>query len=366
MPSSGSGTGTPVTCGIVPTIIPDAPQRTCLSLARYAKLTNYNECSLFGVKHDQDTACFHIMSQFDRDNIRYYLAEALEEIENILRYPLCPTWFTDEVHQSQYPQLTDWKKVIAGGIRGETTIAAGEGLDYTSEPVGIGPIATTLTDTDEIRVFYPGSDYEIEPSIVQISGGQLTIFIPRCRLVNPDLWDDQPAGGFDYDDLANFTGAVDVRRVYNDTSVQGEIVWPHGNGSCPSCSEGVASACLTVKDGEIGEVGILPATYSSGSWSSSSWSCYSCTPEKMRLNYYAGAIPTPLTGENSILRLAHTKMPSQPCAGCDYTRSIWGRDRVIPDLITRERANNPFGLMNGAWIAWRFTQAIRKVRLFSL
>jgi len=365
MPDSGSGTGTPVTCGVVPDTVPEALRRTCVSLVRYGKLTNYNECSLFGVRHDQDTRCFGIFSQFDRDNILYYLAESLEEIERVLKYPLCPTWYTDEVHPNHYPHLTLWKKVIAGGIRGSTDIAAGHGIDYTTEPAGIGPIATTLTDTDEIKVFYPDSEYEIEPSVVQISGGQLTVFIPRCRLVNPDLWGNQPESGFDYNDLANFTGAVDIRRIYNDTSTQAEIVWPHGSGSCASCSEATATGCISVKNGEIGEVGALPATYSGGSWSSSSWSCYACRPEKVRLNYYAGADPTPLTGENAVVRLAHTKMPSQPCAGCDYTRGIWGRDRTVPDVITRERANNPFGLMDGAWIAWRFAQAIRKVRLFS-
>ena len=365
MPDSGSGTGIPVpsTCN-APTTIPDALPRSCVSLARYAKLIGYNECSLFGINNGQETDCYRIMSEFDRDNIAYYLAEALEEIERITRYPLCPTWFEDETHDFTRPVLANWHKVISGGVRATSVIVEDQAISYATEPACIGPIATTVTDPDEIKVYYPNSDREIEPSSVTIAGGFVTIYVPRCRLVNPDYFDN-PGGGWDYNDLSYFTATVDVTRVYNDPSVNAELVWPHGKtGNC-SCAEATQNACISVKDGETGELGILPGTYSGGSWSASGWNCYSCRPQKMRLNYYAGALSLSLTAENAIIRLAHTKMPHEPCSGCDYTAAVWGRDRAVPDVITRERANNPFGLMDGAWIAYKFAQQIRKVRMMA-
>jgi hypothetical protein len=63
---------------------------------------------------------------------------------------------------------------------------------------------------------------------------------------------------------------------------------------------------------------------------------------------------TPLTRqvEDAIVRLAHSKMPDEPC-GCDMLQRHWKRDRNIPQVLTRERINCPFGLSDGAWFAYR-------------
>jgi len=54
-------------------------------------------------------------------------------------------------------------------------------------------------------------------------------------------------------------------------------------------------------------------------------------------------------------------MPKEPCA-CDIVQYYWERDRNMPEAFTRERANCPFGMSDGAWIAWRFAQTLKTVR----
>ena len=44
-------------------------------------------------------------------------------------------------------------------------------------------------------------------------------------------------------------------------------------------------------------------------------------------------------------------MPRMPC-GCEKFVLSWEEDNNIPNTMTRERVNNPFGLKDGAWHAW--------------
>jgi len=54
-------------------------------------------------------------------------------------------------------------------------------------------------------------------------------------------------------------------------------------------------------------------------------------------------------------------MPEEPC-GCEVAQRLWRRDRHVPEVLTRERINCPYGLSDGAWQAWRFTQSMKLVR----
>ncbi len=194
-----------------------------------------------------------------------------------------------------------------------------------------------------------------------ISGGLLSIYIPRCRLVDPAVGNNDRTG-LDYNDLANFLTTVDVLRLYNDPSTNAELIWPHGGctTSCANCSEYTQDGCIYVRDAKLGLLDVLPATYSGGVWSAAS-SCCRGTPERVRIYYYAGKYPLTRQEEDTVIRLAHSKMPHEPC-GCDDVRRLWERDRNTPDVLTRERINCPFGMSTGAWIAWRFTQAMKLVR----
>ena len=206
--------------------------------------------------------------------------------------------------------------MIAGGIKGKTDISLGVAVSHAADPAVVGPIATTVTDENEIIVFHPGTDVEINPSAITISGGNVTIQIPRCRMVLASLA-QTPADGLDYTDTTNFEQTVDVKRIYNDTSTQGELVYPHGKscgcvGTCScSCGEDTDTACIYVRDSETGIVDVLKATYSGGVWSRATTRC-GCA-QIARLNYYAGLDPLTPQAEDAIVRLAHSKMPDPPC-----------------------------------------------------
>lgn len=368
MPTSGSGTMTPIPGGGTVSPFPTAPlpyPGSCVSLNRYAQIIHQEECAFWGVNNpdDPETGCRTIWTEWQREDVARYLAEAQEEIEQQVNYFLCPAWVVDEPRPYRYPIVTKWGKVIAGGVRGETDIQAGAAVNYATEPATVGPIATTVTDEDEIYIYYPGSDRLIEPKYIDLTGGNVTLYIPRCRLVaDPDNPDD----GWDYSDLTKFLTTVDVKRVYNDPSTHATLIWPHQcTAVCAQngCSGYTYTACEYLRLPEIGSMDVTPATYASGQWTSltASPACCRGKPQFVRLNYYAGQQQITRQMEDAIVRLAHSKMPDEFC-GCEVWQRLWRRDRETPEILTRERLNCPFGPSQGAWVAWTFTRQFRLVR----
>jgi hypothetical protein len=207
-------------------------------------------------------------------------------------------------------------------------------------------------------IFHPGTDIEITPSKVTISAGMMTIEIPRCRMVKATHVDN-PDVGWPYADVATWgESTVDVKRRYNDQSTQ---VVLSSNHSCSvacaasGCTEYTQTACGYIKNPTLGAVEIYPANYVNGSWVKRSTCC--STYDEAQLNYLAG-VDVNHQIEDTIVRLAHSKMPAEPC-GCDPIKSMWSRDRNVPVAVTRERANCPFGLSDGAWTAWMFTKSMK-------
>ena len=332
---------------------------SAVSLARYAQIIGYSECSFFGVNADTVAyACRTIWTLDQRRMVAKYLAEAQGEIEDVLHYPLSPKWFTNEEHPLRFPVLTKWGKVIEAGIRAESEIEAGATVDYTDEPATI--IVATTVATDEIHIYHPDSQAEIYPSAISASGGNMIIRIPRCRLVADQ---DNPPEGWEYADDANFLTTVDVKRVYNDPSTNAQLVGFGGGCLCGNCSEETNTACMTIRTKEIGEIYVRPATYVNSAWSGG---ISFCKPySRVRLNYRAGLETLSYQMEDAIVRLAHAKMPQEPC-GCEAAQMLWKRDRAIPEALTRERLNNPFGLNEGSYIAYRWAYSKRLVRARSI
>ena len=74
------------------------------------------------------------------------------------------------------------------------------------------------------------------------------------------------------------------------------------------------------------------ATYSAGTWSrSANAACCVGRPVTMEINYYAGDLVLDRTAQMAIVRLAHSKMPTEPC-GCDVTQRLWKRDQPVEDV----------------------------------
>ena len=360
----GSTVGTPIGTGVIPTTPVSAEGASAISLVRYAHIIGYQECAFFGVSHPDNAnyACREIWTKYQRDEIGNSLAEAQDEIENVANYPMSPKWIANEQQKYRFPLLTKFCHIIAAGVKLETDIALGIALSHATDPATASTV-TTLTATEGIRIFYPGTDEEIVPSSLEIALGTLSIEIPRCRAVAYDNLNN-PLEGWDYTDLATFQTTIDVKLISNDPSDQATMVWPHGcTTECLTlgCSEDTESACVYVNDPVIGKLEILPATYSGGTWTVKSDVCCKGSAQNVRINYLAGLQTLTRQAEMTILRLAHAKLPNEPC-GCDVIQRMWRRDRNVPDLLTRERLNCPFGLTDGAWVAWRYAEDMKVYR----
>jgi len=336
--------------------------RSVVSLPRYAKLIGYRECAFFGVSHEENPsfACREIWTKSQRDDISAYLQEAQETIERVLEYPLEPTWIADERHDINTILITDWGRIIEAGIRAEEELSGDIPVDVESFGVGLDTFTVSfispsvIDDLSEVHVFYPDSELEIYPSGITYdeTSQLLTISIPRCRMVDYDLLDNPPEGLL-YTENSNFQTTVDVKRIYTDDSVQAKLMYR--TESCPpGCVETYDNVCIFLDNPYVGKVRInygYPTT------------CKSY--DHVQLNYKAGMTEITRTVESMVIRLAHSMMPTEPC-GCDVTQRLWLRDREIPKILTKERIECPFGMSDGAWIAWKWACGIQLNRLSAL
>lgn len=348
---------------------------SAVRLSRYAQILGISEDQFFGINNPatRTESCHPIWTLADRLMIARYLKEAQTEIEQVTNFPLSPRWFVDEFKYYGYPVHSTWKKVIAAGFRNTSTIHAAMPLVYATDPVAFFH-ATTLTDADEIRVFHPGTEIEIIPSSVVISGGNVLIEVPWARLVKLSKQNNDESG-LAYADVppsatSPYESTVDIVRVYNDTSIQGGLFWHHrdSGGSCDcncawccaTCGDYTENACIYIRNPESGALDLLPATFGENTlvWSASCSTCYCSAPDSVRLNYKAGLDPITEQVEDAIIRLAHSKMPSPPC-GCGVANEYWMRDRNVPDNISFEQAACRFGKSDGAYFAWKQANAIR-------
>lgn len=360
---------------IVPAVSTPRNDKSALRLARYAQRISYSECAFFGVNAPNiaNYQCRKIWTKEQRDNIAFYLYEAQREIEDQLRYFLAPYWVVgsqaEEPNQDpryvddqvyKWKSTTKWGAVLEAGVRAEAVLQAGAAVDHTNDPAVI-TVAKGAAAIDEVVIYHPGTTVEIDPSGIVESGSNYVISIPRCRMVKAALMDNTEQG-LDYADVNNFEATVDVSRVYNDPSTN--AVLAHRNRCTnPACAETTQTACLYFDDLYTGIYEVSPATYDSdaAAWQRAC-SAFCCnTPKVTRLYYRAGLKVLDEQMEDAIIRLAHSKMPNEPC-GCDVTQRMWERDRIVPSVISQERARNPFGLSDGAWIAWAFVRTRKLYR----
>jgi hypothetical protein len=334
------------------------PESSIVSLAAYARHIQACECSFFGVVNGPECTytrgCTSIWTMNQRNWVQYYLAEAQYEIEEVIHYNIGRRWTVDEEHAYASSIITDLGYLISGGVETTADVSIGEAVDHTTDPAVIGPIVTTITDVTTIHVYHPGSDIEIIPSKVTISGGSLTIEVPRCRMVVPTLADNAPAG-LGYTTAANFSTTVDIKHIYNVNTTPATLIYKECQ-TATDCTDAETEACIYVRNSKIGAVQVRPSCV-----------MFCSTLYKAKLSYYSGRLYTDSNGyltrwgrqaQDSIIRLAHAKMPHEPCS-CDAATEMWKRDReVIIDGFGRPlRGVSPFGPEEGAWAAYTFCNA---------
>lgn len=340
-------------------------------LHRYAQLIGYDEPMFWGVHYDgqEERACNSFWDEPKRLQIANALAEAQWDIERIIGYPLCPTWVTGEwtdgdgtgrwtdTQPYRGRQITRYPMVIAPGVMAEETLAESADVNCTDDPALIGPIATTLSSTAGIRIYHVGTSRRIYPSSMTISGGNLYIYIPRCRLVRTNYLNKT---NLEYTNLSYFATAVTVKRIYNDGSTNAVLVAPHiCSNECSNngCSAYTQNACMYFTNSRLGFLQVAPATYSGGTWTRGGSDSCSRPYDTVRLNYYCGMQTISRDVEMAIVRLAHNKIAQSICS-CDTFVTMWRNDREEPrGGLTRSLQNAPFGISAGARYA--FNVALR-------
>lgn len=341
-------------------LVPDYAVRqaelSSIWLVRYAHFIGVDERPFFGLRYDgmERQACGDVWQKWQRDIVAHYLAEAQLEIENEVGFFLTPRWVggsdrPDETDVQPYRGRTHtrWAKIIEPGVRAEEIIATAP-VDYTFDPATITVPYSAGVSLGEIHVFYPGTNVEVPYSQIEVMFPNMVIRIRRARLVKIDQ-QDNPKQGWDWSDTSPagpFQAQVEVRRVYNDPTTQAVV--NHATGC--ACANEQSSACIQVKNPDTGHIGIYPT-------GRGGCAC----KQSVSLNYRAGMTAFDPRTFDMTVRLAHAKMPNQPC-GCDVAAALYQRDHLTPEYISPERLACPFGQADGAWQAFRYARSIKVYR----
>jgi len=361
-----------------------------------------------------------------REDLARVIGEAENELAEVVGFWPAPRFIAQEVHR--YPKHyrpevvsgngssgadgrpkginLEWGKFIQAGQRatslvgaattaGGTLVYSDEDGDGFDETVTI-TLATTLTETCEIKVFYDGEtdpEYEIRPArTATIAGGVVTLTFWTWQFIDPDLWEFFPtADGATPIDITspptNLLTTVDVCREYvDDTSVSAQFYW-EPDVSCGSCGgTGCVNCALTSQTGCIHPRTIptsfvvpSPATYNEETevWDADNYS--QCVePDIVKVWYYAGDYsnrwlsgktcnPMSTIWETTIAFLAIARM-ERPFCSCENLEALVDRmrsdlattDKNVSRFVTQDVQSSPFGTLRGEVMAWRRVKNIVK------
>lgn len=317
--------------------------------------------------------------QQDREQLAESLLDAWNMMTTWLGYFPQPTWYSEDVRLGkgspwQLQTLrTKYGRFIEWGQRATSLIQAGATVTYSDPDAnGVNEKATITVNgvtaaADEIQIFFQVADgapgagderYQIEPMRVSVSGGVATITGHRALFVKPlTIWDvpyapsDPNYRTRNYADTTQATGfvtAVDVYRVYNDSSVPAQIL------SDPLLGWDYSSPGTTAVDAALArstdaQNGIFQVRFDCPG------NCPPPYPEYARVYYRSGL---PLTNGQpdigilrAIIRLANANMYRKLCTFCPDTAEIWLQDKE-QEIVAQRHVNNPFGTKKGQVAAW--------------
>lgn len=283
---------------------------TWLSLDEWAMILGYNIWHFNSIDLTQgncDAAdCDRFWFQYpfevnrtSREELAGAIYEAEQSLATYLKYNLMPDWseetvpterhhdplLTSNINSRRLPKSVQLKKrlVWAGGVRASAAISEGVSVVRSDEDGDNYDETATITvdlsdyNSDEVRVFYPGKKgspkWEIRP--VTIDGN--TITFPVWLIVKPSVGMGPTCSTplDPNDDI--YLDTVDVYRVYNDTSVQAELIYEPDNILCNddnSCVQKSVGNCIYTEDEELGYVVYNSKLYSE--------------PDKVKIYYYSG------------------------------------------------------------------------------
>lgn len=383
-------------------------------VAHHLQIDPYHFNSIFTHQRPLRASCddgwyqysWQASGKISREELASALKQAEETVITYLGWSFLPRWYEDEHNLPRHykPEVSSnsaingqprsvisrWGYVIEAGTRVSDFVAqvpvtfSDEDHDGYEETVTIS-FATTVTDKEELRVYYPdksGKDYwEIRPlSFIEIDDtGVATIRFPRYMIARDDLLEHAPAPddphiALDGDTEENFLEYVDVYRVYTDPTRQVEFHYgPLSNCYTPGCQGSTSSGCVYIKNSRMGIMQYVPGSWNEGGFAPG---CYLGEPSKAKFYYKAGWVDNSLDYpswqqvdsnlERRIVFYAASLLDRELC-GCSNTRNIWQYQTEDMAKITPERSytfpwdlvGNPLGTSRAAMQLWKYIQPLR-------
>lgn len=380
-----------------------ATTRTLLTLDRFFALVGMHPLTAnqIGVTlNNVEYGCGHTLFQYGwqqsrigREDIAQAISDAETRIADLLGYDVAPRWNKQDLRvvSAGMTSKTSRGYVISGGLEGKSLVEAAVTVTYNdldsdgyNETASIS-VTTTVTDPQEIAVYYPGKSgedaWEIRPINVSISGGIATVTFSRHQCVLEDLM-DAPLNPDEVDGLVdgNFLETVDVYRHYLDPATQAKLMWEArdycgecgaGNGACSACSYVIQNACLLVQDRRLGRVLLTPAEWDADEteFTSAIWSVQRAADRAQiyyRAGYYDPNLATPFLSMSPIFEriVANYALSLLPMPICDCGVANARYHEVAMDLADVENGRtiafeqNPLGTTKGALDAWNLCKDI--------
>lgn len=402
---------------------------TLIPLDRAAYVLGIDPAHFNGIvtlRRPNNNACDDFWSQFawqhtgraSREDLAVALRQAEDLVITLLGFSPVPMWVESEEKIVQKPyavELTNLRSlnsrmqyksiranlgyVIEAGLKTKALIQASAAIVY-SDADGDGynelatvSVATTVTSTEQIHVYFPGEAgddrWEIRPIDVSIAGGTATITFSRFLVPLPDLWIQDPPESdpvwrdIDGDVIGNFLTVVDVYRVYTDPSQHATFYHEDsctscGGSGCAACAFDTQTACLKIRDSRLGLLAYTPATWNATTleYDYSSDTCLN-DPDKILINYRAGLInrrekhpywDLEPQWERAIVFYAYTTLDRHD-SRCQNTHNIWlnmseDLSKVQQDhsyILSPEDLRSPFGTTRAGLNLWRLIQRHRLV-----
>lgn len=390
--------------------------KTWLPLDDFAKIIgisplNFNQ--LHSPSLQQNNVCSEIFFQqswqhsdrVGRDDIAMAIQQAEQEISREVGFNLVPDWTVEERLPYPQPALPElygsglnvrWQPksvelprgwIISGGVKTKSVIQAGvafvrtdDDTDSYAETCTV-TVATSVTDANEIRLYYPaksGDDgWEIRPITVAFSGGNAIIKFKAWQVAAANQMDALNAEPLDADVAGSYETTVDVYRVYNDPATQAQLLWenqPNCCGTCDACTLSTQAACFHLRDPRMGFAVPSPATWDSSAEEFTQQLYSACRePDQIRFWYLSGYQDMQLARPKvemspywkyAVAYFAASKF-ERPVCGCSNVNQFiekWRRDAAFGSqqeggfTVTQEIASNRLGTSMGALYAWRRIQ----------
>jgi hypothetical protein len=350
-----------------------------------------------------------------REEVADAIARAEDDLTEALGYHPLPQWTAGEVVRTEPhydPLLVGLSNlaqpfgmyrsvqarrgmVISGGIQASSLIAAAAAITWWDldadgyDEFGAAVAPTTVTDENEIHVYFPGHgadpEWEIKPlRSVAFGGGNVTVAIDRHMLVDPDLWEALDPAEVDGDVDANFVASVSIYRVYNDPSQQGQLQWERsrndcscGDATCASCAWATQWACLQTRDPRLGIVTYQPATWDATTEAYAAAAlAVGRQPERVRLWYRSGYTSSRVDRDYQqmdpaferaivLLSMCYLDRPVCSCANVEAFYQRWTEDLTLKGAdgasyqLAEAVLSCPWGTRAGAVEAWRTIMRMR-------